>query len=109
MATECPVVFPDGVGVLEWMVPGSIDIAIETSKLMKDFDAVIWAHHGLFCSGENYDITFGLAHTIEKSAEILVKVMSITNNKRQTISPKNFRDLAIDFKVTLDEKFLFDK
>lgn len=109
MATECPVVFPNGIGIVKWMVPGSIEIAIETSKLMKEFDAVIWAHHGLFCSGENYDITFGLAHTIEKSAEILVKVMSITNNKRQTISPQNFRDLAVDFKVTLDEKFLFDK
>lgn len=22
MATECPVVFPDGVGVVPWMVPG---------------------------------------------------------------------------------------
>lgn len=109
MATECPVVFPNGIGIVKWMVPGGIEIAIETSKLMKDFDAVIWAHHGLFCSGENYDITFGLAHTIEKSAEILVKVMSITNNKKQTISPQNFRDLAVDFKVKLDEKFLFDK
>lgn len=109
MATECPVVFPNGIGIVEWMVPGGKDIAIATSELMNRFDAIIWAHHGLLCSGENYDITFGLAHTIEKSAEILVKVMSITDKKRQTITPQNFRDLAVDFKVNLSEEFLYDK
>lgn len=109
MATECPVVFPNGIGIVEWMVPGGKDIAIATSKLMNRFNAVIWAHHGLLCSGEDYDITFGLAHTIEKSAEILVKVMSMTDNKRQTITPQNFRDLAIDFKVNLSEEFFYDK
>ena len=35
MATECPVVFPDGVGVVGWMVPGGRDIAVATSELMK--------------------------------------------------------------------------
>lgn len=109
MATECPVVFPGGVGVVGWMVPGGRDIAVATSELMKKYDAAIWAHHGLFCSGEDFDLTFGLMHTIEKSAEILVKVLSITPNKLQTITPQNFRDLAVDFKVTLPEEFLYEK
>lgn len=109
MATECPVVFPSGVGVVGWMVPGGRDIAVATSKLMKDYDAAVWAHHGLFCAGEDFDLTFGLMHTIEKSAEILVKVLSIRPDKLQTITPQNFRDLAVDFKVTLPEKFLYEK
>lgn len=109
MATECPVVFPDGVGVVDWMVPGGKDIAVATSKLMEKYDVAVWAHHGIFCSGPDFDITFGLAHTVEKSAEILVKVLSITPNKLQTITPDNFRDLAVDFKVTLPEKFLYEK
>ena len=29
--TECPVIFPDGVGVIPWMVPGGREIAVETS------------------------------------------------------------------------------
>lgn len=109
MATECPVVFPSGIGVVGWMVPGGRDIAVETSKLMKQYDAAVWAHHGLFCAGEDFDLTFGLMHTIEKSAEILVKVLSIRPDKLQTITPQNFRDLAVDFKVTLPEKFLYEK
>ena len=77
LRTECPVVFPDGVGVVGWMVPGGREIAVKTAELMKKYDVVIWAHHGMFCSGEDFDLTFGLLHTVEKSAEILVKVMSM--------------------------------
>ena len=109
MATECPVVFPSGIGVVDWMVPGGKDIAVVTSKLMEQYDVAIWAHHGMFASGEDFDLTFGLMHTVEKAAEILVKVLSITPNKLQTITPDNFRHLAKDFKVELPEKFLYEK
>lgn len=34
-ATECSVVFPDGVGVVPWMVPGGREIAVKTAELMK--------------------------------------------------------------------------
>ena len=109
MATECPVVFPEGVGVVPWMVPGGRDIAVATSELMKKYNLAIWAHHGMFASGEDFDLTFGLMHTAEKSAEILVKMLSMQPNKRQTITPDNFRGLAKDFNVTLPEEFLYEK
>ena len=109
MATECPVVFPEGVGVIGWMVPGGREIAVATSKLMEKYNAVIWAHHGMFCSGETFDLTFGLMHTIEKSAEILIKVLSMVPQKRQTISPDNFRKLEKGFHITLPDRFLYEK
>lgn len=109
MSTECPVIFPEGVGVVPWMVPGGRDIAVATSELMKKYNLAIWAHHGMFASGEDFDLTFGLMHTAEKSAEILVKMLSMQPNKRQTITPDNFRDLAEDFNVTLPEEFLYEK
>ena len=109
MATECPVVFPGGIGVVPWMVPGGREIAVETSRLMAEYDVVIWAHHGLFAAGEDFDLTFGLMHTVEKAAEILVKVLSMQPVKRQTIQPEEFRHLAQDFHVTLPEKFLYEK
>ncbi len=69
---------------------------------MEQVNAVVWAHHGLFCSGTDFDETFGLMHTIEKSAEILIKVLSVTPHKRQTITTEDFIALAEDFHVTLN-------
>ena len=87
-------------------LPGGADIAMATSELMKEFDAAVWAHHGLFCSGPDFDITFGLMHTIEKAAEIYVKAMSMGQGIKQTISDDNLRAIARDFGVTLREEFL---
>lgn len=105
MMTECPVIFPRGIGVVPWMVPGGSEIAEATGKLMRKYDVAIWAHHGIFCAGEDFDQTFGLMDTVEKSAEICVKVLSM-GGKKQTITSQNFRDLARDFKVDLREDFL---
>ncbi len=109
MFTECPMVFPEGVGVVPWMVPGSREIAIATSKVMEKYDLAIWAHHGLFAAGVDFDATFGLMHLVEKSAEILVKVLSMTPQKAQTVQPDDFRHLAKDLDLTLSEEFLYEK
>lgn len=105
MATECPVVFPAGVGIVPWMVPGGKDIAVATSELMKKYDVAIWAHHGTFCSGETLDLTFGLMDTVEKAAEILVKVLAM-GGKRQTILVREFKELGEAFKVNLNPECL---
>ncbi|MDR1106805.1 MAG: rhamnulose-1-phosphate aldolase [Treponema sp.] len=104
--TECPIVFPAGVGLVPWMIPGGADIAIASSKLMEEYDAIIWAHHGTFCSGPDFDATFGLMHTLEKSAEIYLKALSCGTRIRQTITDDALRQVAKAFGVTLNEKFL---
>lgn len=104
-ATECPVVFPGGVGVVPWMVPGGADIALATCEKMKEYEAAIWAHHGLFASGPDFDTTFGLMHTIEKSAQIWVLAHSC-GPERQTITDDDLRAIAKEFGVTLREEFL---
>lgn len=109
MMTECPVIFPEGVGVIEWMVPGGSEIGLKTAELMKKYNVVIWAHHGMFAAGTDFDQTFGLMHTVEKAAEILVKVQSMGGQMLQTITSQDFRDLANAFNVNLCEKFLFEK
>ena len=108
MMTECSIVFPNGVGVMEWKVPCCAELGIATGKLMEQYDAVIWAHHGLVCSGETLDMAFGVMHTIEKAAEMLVNVMQL-GGKRQTITPSDFKEIEHDFNLNFDEKFLCEK
>lgn len=107
-ATECCVVFPDGVGVVPWMVPGGSDIAQATCQLMEEYDAAVWAFHGLFVSGPDFDTAFGLMHTIEKAAQIACVAMAATGGKpvRQAITDENLRDIGKEFGVTLNEKIL---
>ena len=109
--TECPVIFPEGVGVVEWMVPGGKQIAIKTSQEMKEhgYNAVIWAHHGMFCSGTDFDHTFGLMHTIEKAAEIWLKVHSVVKVPRQSIPLQGLKDVGQAFGVKLNDSALYEK
>ncbi len=107
--TECPIVFGDGVGVIPWMVPGGREIAVETSKKMHKYSVVVWAHHGIFCSGESFDEVFGLAHTVEKSAEIYVKVASMNLPRLNTITSEDLKklcSLATAFGVTIAPEFI---
>ncbi len=104
--TECPVVFPGGVGVVPWMVPGGAEIALATCEKMKEFEAAVWAQHGLFVSGPDFDVTFGLMHTIEKSAQIWVLQKSTGLPELQTITDDGLRAIARDFNVQLREEFL---
>ena len=107
--TECIVVFPMGVGVVEWMVPGGADIAKATSELMKTYDAAIWAQHGLFVSGPDFDTTFGLMHTIEKAAKIHAQALMMngaSGDFMNTITDDGLRDIARDFNLTINEDFL---
>ena len=107
MLMEAMIAFPKGIGVVPWMVPGGADIAMATSELMKKYDAAVWAHHGLFVSGPDYDITFGLMHTIEKAAQIYMLAITAGGGKiRQTITDDNLRAIAKEFGVELNEEFL---
>ncbi|MBK4715048.1 MULTISPECIES: rhamnulose-1-phosphate aldolase [Tenebrionibacter/Tenebrionicola group] len=98
-STECLVVFPDGVGILPWMVPGTDEIGEATAKEMDSHSLVLWPFHGVFGSGPSLDDAFGLIDTAEKSAEILVKVLSMGGMKH-TISREELIALSKRFGVT---------
>jgi rhamnulose-1-phosphate aldolase len=102
--TECAVVFPQGIGVVPWMVPGGTEIAEATAKLIRLYPAVVWAFHGAFASGATFDEAFGLMHTIEKAAEIYLKAKSV--GIVNTITDDDLRVLADAFGVTLNPEFL---
>ncbi len=97
MQTESIVVFPEGIGLLPWMLCGGTDIGCATSEKMKTYRAVVWAQHGIFCTGSNLDETFGLVETIEKAAEIYLKVFD--KKIYQSITNENLVCLAQAFRV----------
>jgi len=97
MQTESLVVFPEGVAVLPWFICGGKEIGEKTANLMKEYRSVIWGQHGIFCTGRTLDEVFGLIETIEKAAEIYMKVFD--KKIYQSISNENLLELAKAFNV----------
>ena len=104
MCTECLVVFPEGIKVLPWLVPGSNEIGEATAKAMKDFRLVLWSFHGVYGAGRTIDETFGLIETAEKAAEVYTYVQA-QGGIKQTITDENFKALAKQFGVTPNKDF----
>ncbi|WP_311773306.1 rhamnulose-1-phosphate aldolase [Listeria booriae] len=105
MCTECIVVFPEGVGILAWMVPGTDAIGTATAAKMRDFRLVIWPHHGIFGAGSSMDEVFGLIETAEKAAEVYTLVQA-QGGVKQTITDQQLQDLADAFGVTAKSGYL---
>lgn len=104
MCTECIVVFPDGVGVLPWMLCGTNSIGEATAEKMKEFRIVIWGMHGIYGAGKTMDETFGLIETVEKAAQIYMLTAHLP--RINTIKDKEMVELAEFFGVNYRKDFL---
>ena len=104
MCTECIVVFPDGVGVLPWMLCGTSEIGEATAKKMEEFRLVVWAMHGIYGAGKTMDETFGLIETVEKAAQIYM--LTLGHPRINTIKDEDMVKLVELFKVNYRKDFL---
>ena len=104
MCTECIVVFPEGVGVLPWMVCGNESIGQATAQKFETKRVVIWGLHGIYGSGRTLDETFGLIETVEKAAQVY---MLIHNSPvLNTITDQQLIDLCEAFGVEYNRDYL---
>jgi len=102
--TESIVVFPDGLGVLPWMVCGTNEIGEATAEKMKKYRLVVWTLHGIYGAGRDMDETFGLIETVEKAAKQYMLTAHL--EKLNTISDAQLKALAERFEVDYRKDFL---
>lgn len=102
--TECMMVFPDGVGILPWMLCGTNEIGIATAKKMDEFRIVVWGLHGLYGSGTDMDEAFGLVETVEKAAKLYM--ISAHLPRINTISDDQLRQIAENLNLKYRKDFL---
>ena len=104
MCTECIVVFPDGIGVLPWMLCGTNSIGEATAEKMKEFRLVIWGMHGIYGVGKTMDEAFGLIETVEKAAQVYMLTAHLP--RINTIEDRELVALAEHFGVEYRKDFL---
>lgn len=104
MCTECIVIFPEGIGVLPWMLCGTNSIGEATAAKMKDYRIVVWGMHGIYGAGKTMDETFGLIETVEKAAQIYMLTAHLP--RINTIKDEEMVELAEFFGVNYRKDFL---
>ena len=106
--TEGIIVFPQGVGALPWMVPGSHELAEATCELMTTHVACVWAHHGVMVRAASFDDAFGIVDTIEKSAGIYLQACAASGGAepRYLVSDEQLRAICARYELQPDESFL---
>jgi len=96
--SECVLVFPEGLGMLPWMVCGDGEIGPETAKKMEKYRIVIWPYHGMFASGKTFEETIVLIETVEKNAQIF---MLNGGKVEKGITMEQVKELAEAFKLKI--------
>ena len=104
MCTECVIVFPEGVGVLPWMVCGTTAIGEATAAKMKEYRLVVWASHGIYGTGRDLDEAFGLIETVEKAAQLYMLTAHLPT--LNTITDEQLKAAADRFGVDYRKDFL---
>ncbi len=104
MSTECLFVFPEGVGVLPWMCCGTSEIGRATAEKMEQARLVVWAQHGIYGAGSSLDDAFGLIETVEKAAEIFLKIAHLP--RLNIITDEQLHQLEARFSVKARPGFL---
>lgn len=104
--TECLIVYPEGVGIVPWMVAGTTELGMASAEKMKYCRVVIWAHHGIMGAGSSLDDAFGLVETVDKAADIYLRAASVTTGIKQAITTEQLKELAKGFNVTPREGIL---
>ena len=105
MCTECLVVFPEGISIIPWLVPGTTEIGEATAEKMRETRLVLWPQHGIYGAGKDMDEVFGLIETAEKAAQVYTYVCA-QGGIKQTITDENLKKLADSFGVTPHEGYL---
>ena len=104
MCTECIVVFPDGIGVLPWMVCGNNEIGEATAQKMEEYRLVVWGLHGIYGAGRDMDETFGLIETVEKAAQLYMLIAHLPHVN--TIRDEELKAVAEAFGLEYRKDFL---
>ncbi|MGT2716391.1 rhamnulose-1-phosphate aldolase [Streptococcus respiraculi] len=100
--TESIVVFPDGIAVLPWEVPGTQQIGLDTAEELAEHRMVVWAKHGVLSTGVNYQDCFGLIETADKAAKLALDLQRISGKpivENNVLSTDNLRAVCRALKV----------
>ncbi|MBO5687553.1 MAG: rhamnulose-1-phosphate aldolase [Alistipes sp.] len=77
MIPETKAFCPRGLGIIPYMLPGSVALADATLKELDDYDVVMWEKHGVFAVDTDIMSAFDQVDVLNKSAQIYIASKSM--------------------------------
>jgi rhamnulose-1-phosphate aldolase len=65
---ETLAALPEGVGVVPWTLPGSLELAARTARLAREHAVIVWCKHGLLALGESWGEVLDRVEYLETAA-----------------------------------------
>jgi rhamnulose-1-phosphate aldolase len=90
MIPETKAFCPRGLGMVPYMLPGSVELANATIKAIdEDYDVVMWEKHGVFAVDEDIMSAFDQVDVLNKAA------MIYKSAKAMGFEPEGMTDAAM--------------
>ena len=77
MIPETKAFCPRGLGIIPYLLPGSVALADATLKELDDYDVVMWEKHGVFAVDTDIMAAFDQVDVLNKSAQIYMSAKSM--------------------------------
>ena len=91
--------------MLPWMVSSGPKIGLASAEKFRDYRILIWALHGCTVTGTTLDEAFGLMETVEKGADIFIRIADHPS-RRTGIDSSMLKQVAEVFGLTIKEGYL---
>ncbi|HSK09163.1 MAG TPA: rhamnulose-1-phosphate aldolase [Vicinamibacterales bacterium] len=97
MHPETVVIVPEGVALVDYILPGTLDQGLATAARLEDRRVALWQKHGVVAVGSTLDVAFDLVDTVNKSAQIYLACRA-AGFEAEGLSDEQVEALAVAFR-----------
>lgn len=99
---ESILLFPEGIGVVDWHIPSTKELAVATGEKAESHKAIIWQLHGVLCSAPDFSAALGNMQSIEKAAQ----VCTLAKTTQNALTDTQVQEMAKTLNLPLNTTFL---
>ena len=98
MIPETLAFAPLGIGWVPYEVPGSMELAQATLRLIHDYDVTLWEKHGVFAVGQDIMDAFDQVDVLNKAAVIYLSARAM-GGEPEGLAPQDMKDIQRIFQL----------
>lgn len=98
MIPETKAFCPRGLGIIPYMLPGSVALADATLAELDDYDVVMWEKHGVFAKGLDAMDAFDQIDVLSKSAKIYQSAKAM-GFEPEGMSDAQMKEMSVAFNL----------